>query len=74
MKAKIITFKPCKTGEVTLYLGKGVDLRSLIDLIGEGVVITKAEETEKPSIHEKLISINANLKLITEYIASIEEE
>ncbi len=42
MKAKIITFKPCKSGEVTLYLGAGADLRELIDLIGQEVVIEPA--------------------------------
>lgn len=47
MKAKVITFKPNKNGEVTLYLGAGADLRELIDLIGEEVSITKQGETEE---------------------------
>jgi hypothetical protein len=43
MKAKIITFKPNKSGETTLYLGEGIDLRELIDLIGQEVNIEPAQ-------------------------------
>ena len=81
MKAKIITFKPNKSGDVTLYLGAGVDLRELIDLIGQDVIIEPAEGKEEKPVDNGLKAImamiqayrDANQKITEEDIESIEE-
>ena len=39
MKVKMLSFKPNKDGSVTLYLDKGADLHSLIDMTGKEVTL-----------------------------------
>jgi len=81
MRIKLLTFKPCKSGETTLYLGAGVDLRELIDLIGQDVIIEPAEGKEEKPVDNGLKAImamiqayrDANKKLTDEDIESIEE-
>ncbi len=66
MKTKIITFKPNKSGETTLFLEKGVDLHFLINLIGHEIDIMPYEELQDKSIIE-----NAPINLIIEAIKPI---
>lgn len=67
MKAKIVTFKPNKNGETTLYLGAGLNLRELIDLIGQEVTIELVTgKEERPAdtcgIDERLKAIIAMIQ------------
>ena len=39
MIVKLLSFKPNKDGSVTLYIDKGADLHSLIDMTGKEIVI-----------------------------------
>ena len=81
MRVKLLTFKPNKNGDVTLYLGAGVDLRELIDLIGQEVIIEPAAGKEETPVDDGLKAIiamiqnyrDANKKLTDENIESIEE-
>lgn len=43
MIVKLLSFKPNKDSSVTLYLDKGADLHSLIDMIGENIFIDQAD-------------------------------
>ena len=40
---KLVSFKPLKTGEVTVYLDKGINLHSLVDMSGHEIIIDLAE-------------------------------
>ena len=71
MKAKIITFKPNKSGDVTLYLGQGVDLRELIDLVGQEVDIAPQQTNGCFTVDIILHSLDVKLKSISDYIASL---
>jgi len=80
MRVKLLTFKPNKNGDVTLYLGAGVDLRELIDLIGQEVIIEPAAGKEEKPVDDGLKAIiamiqdyrDANQKLTDEDIESVE--
>jgi len=62
MRVKLLTFKPNKNGDVTLYLGAGVDLRELIDLIGQEVTIELAIGKEEKPVGDNLKEIMAMIQ------------
>jgi len=62
MRVKLLTFKPNKNGDVTLYLGAGVDLRELIDLIGQEVIIEPAAGKEEKPVDDGLQAIIAMIQ------------
>ena len=47
MIVKMLSFKPNKDGSVTLYLDKGADLHSLIDMTGKEISID-TQQAELP--------------------------
>ena len=62
MRVKLLTFKPNKSGETTLYLGAGVDLRELIDLIGQDVIIELAAGKAETPVDDGLKTIIAMIQ------------
>ncbi len=64
IKTKLVTFKPNKTGEVTIYLDKGVNKHDLVDLEGQEVIIKKAEPED---ISEPSEDIKPLLSMILNY-------
>jgi len=81
LKTKMLSFKPLKNKETTIYLESGINLHELIDLIGQDVIIEPAEGKEETPVDDGLKAIiamiqnyrDANKKLTDENIESIEE-
>lgn len=44
MRTKLLSFKPLKNGETTVYLDKGINLHSLVDMQGQEIDIGLAME------------------------------
>lgn len=42
MRTKLLSFKPLKNGETTVYLDKGINLHSLVDMAGQEIDIDLA--------------------------------
>ena len=71
MRAKIITFKPNNNGEVAVYLAKGANLHTLIDLSGQEVDIERVGEEIPAYEFDKLIPV---MRMIQNSINEAEEK
>ena len=64
IKTKLVSFKPLKTGEVTVYLDKGINLHDLVDMQGKEITIDFLELSRKIPADD---DTNRLLDLIREY-------
>lgn len=64
IRTKLISFKPLKTGEVTIYVDKGVNLHDLVDMQGKEIGIDFLELAKETPADD---DTNRLLDLIREY-------